>query len=127
MERRNFLGALTGTSLGVLVKDSFAEFAPEQNTEQAGAPVAGQGPFETSQVEVSGNTVFVRRYGKGPGRSDGARFPAYESDVAIPRAEASGESHCDLCRPARLRAQRNTRFYGRPLSLFQTRHGTGTR
>jgi haloacetate dehalogenase len=23
-------------------------------------------PFETSQVEVSGNTVFVRSYGKGP-------------------------------------------------------------
>ena len=23
-------------------------------------------PFETSQVEVAGNTVFVRRYGKGP-------------------------------------------------------------
>jgi haloacetate dehalogenase len=66
MERRNFLGALTGTSLGVLAKDSFAEFAPEQNTAQTGAPVAAQGPFKTSQVEVSGNTVFVRRYGKGP-------------------------------------------------------------
>jgi haloacetate dehalogenase len=24
------------------------------------------GPFDTSLVEVSGNTVFVRRYGKGP-------------------------------------------------------------
>lgn len=66
MERRSFLGALTGTSLGVLLKHSFAEFAQEQNTAQAGAPVAAQGPFETSQVEVSGNTVFVRRYGKGP-------------------------------------------------------------
>lgn len=66
MERRNFLGALTGTSLGVLLKDSFAEFAREQNTAPAGAPVAAQGPFETSQVEVSGNTVFVRRYGKVP-------------------------------------------------------------
>ena len=66
MERRTFLGALTGTSLGTLWKDSFAEFAREQNTAQAGARVAAQGPFETSQVEVSGNTVFVRRYGKGP-------------------------------------------------------------
>src|SRR4029077_20656350 len=66
MKRRTFLGVLTGTSLGVLSKDSFAEFAREKNTAQAGAPVAAQGPFETSQVEVSGNTVFVRRYGKGP-------------------------------------------------------------
>jgi haloacetate dehalogenase len=66
MERRTFIGALSGTSLGILLKDSFVEFAREQNTAQAGASVAAQGPFETSQVEVSGNTVFVRRYGKGP-------------------------------------------------------------
>ena len=65
MERRAFLGALTGTSLGAFWKDSFAEFAREQNTAQAGAPVAAQAPFETSQVEVSGNTVFVRSYGRG--------------------------------------------------------------
>jgi hypothetical protein len=31
MERRTFLGVLTGTSLGALWKDSFAEFAREQN------------------------------------------------------------------------------------------------
>jgi haloacetate dehalogenase len=66
MERRTFLGALTGTSLGALWKDSFAEFAREQNTAQAGARVAAQGAFETSQVDVSENRVFVRRYGKGP-------------------------------------------------------------
>jgi haloacetate dehalogenase len=66
MKRRTFLGVLTGTSLGVLSKNSFAELAREQNSAQGGAPVAAQGPFETSQVEVSGNTVFVRRYGKGP-------------------------------------------------------------
>jgi hypothetical protein len=66
MERRTFLGALTGTSLGALLNDSFAEFAREQNTAQAGGRVAAQRPFETSQVEISGNTVFVRSYGKGP-------------------------------------------------------------
>src|SRR6266850_8267790 len=66
MERRNFLGTLTVTSLGVLLKDSFAEFAREQNTAQAGGSAASQGPFETSQLEVSENRVFVRRYGKGP-------------------------------------------------------------
>ena len=27
---------------------------------------SGQIPFETSQVQVSGNTIFVRRYGNGP-------------------------------------------------------------
>jgi len=47
MERRSFLG-LTGTSLGVLLEDSFAEFAQEQNTAQAAAPIAVQSPFETS-------------------------------------------------------------------------------
>jgi hypothetical protein len=29
--------------------------------------MAGQDTFELSQVAVSGNTIFVRRYGKGPG------------------------------------------------------------
>jgi len=28
--------------------------------------VTGEVPFETSELEVSGNTVFIRRYGKGP-------------------------------------------------------------
>jgi haloacetate dehalogenase len=28
--------------------------------------LAGHRAFETSKVEVSGNTVFLRRYGKGP-------------------------------------------------------------
>jgi haloacetate dehalogenase len=66
MERRPLLGALKGTSFGVPLKDSFAEFPRKQNTTQAGGSVPAQGPFETSQVEVSGNTVFVRRYGRGP-------------------------------------------------------------
>jgi hypothetical protein len=33
---------------------------------QTGASLAGHDPFATSQVEVPGNTIFVRRYGKGP-------------------------------------------------------------
>jgi hypothetical protein len=28
--------------------------------------MAQQGSFETSQVQVSGKTIFVRRYGSGP-------------------------------------------------------------
>jgi haloacetate dehalogenase len=52
MERRTFIGAHTAGSLG-------AKFARAQDE-------AHVSTFETSQVEVSGNTVFVRRYGKGP-------------------------------------------------------------
>jgi haloacetate dehalogenase len=63
MERRSFLSALTGLSLGVLLGGPFTEVAGAQNRAQTGA---GQNPFEASQVEVSGNTIFVRRYGKGP-------------------------------------------------------------
>src|ERR1700735_4595471 len=64
MERRTFLSAVTGASVSVLLEGSFSEFASAQNPAQA---AAGPGPYETSQVEVSGNTIFARRYGKGPG------------------------------------------------------------
>jgi len=67
MKRRMFLGALTGTSLGILLETSFTELVPAQNNDApVDANVAGQSPFDTSHVEVSGNEVFVRRYGKGP-------------------------------------------------------------
>lgn len=66
LQRRSFLGALAGASLGALSDGVFTEFAKAQNTEQSGATSANQMPFETSQVEVSGNTIFLRRYGKGP-------------------------------------------------------------
>src|SRR5580658_6348284 len=66
LERRNFLCALAGASLGVLPESIFTDFAGAQNTAQAGGISADQVSFETSQVEVSGNTIFLRRYGKGP-------------------------------------------------------------
>ena len=66
MDRRMFLGGLAGASLGGFSEGRLTEFAPSQNGVQAGANPVGQIPFETSQVEVSGNTVFVRRYGTGP-------------------------------------------------------------
>jgi haloacetate dehalogenase len=66
MERRNFLGALTAASLGILLEDSRTEFAHSQGTVPGDTSLAGQAAFETSHVEVSGNTIFVRRYGKGP-------------------------------------------------------------
>ncbi len=66
MERRTFLNALTATPLGALLEGSFPGSARAQSTAQAGAPPTGQSRFETSNVEVPGNTAFVRRYGKGP-------------------------------------------------------------
>jgi haloacetate dehalogenase len=62
MERRTFLGGLTAASFGVMLENSFAESARAQT----GASPAGKDSFKTSQVEVSGNTIFVRRYGSGP-------------------------------------------------------------
>ena len=64
MERRTFLGSLTAASFGPLLENSFPEPPRAQNT-KVGGSMAGHGPFESSLVEVSGNTVFVRRYGKG--------------------------------------------------------------
>jgi haloacetate dehalogenase len=66
LERRSFLGALAGASPGVLSEGIFTEFARAQNTAQVGATLADQISFGTSRVEVSGNTIFLRRYGKGP-------------------------------------------------------------
>jgi len=62
MQRRTFLGALTAASFGVMLENSFTDPAQAQT----GASLAHQDSFESSQVEVSGNTIFVRRYGKGP-------------------------------------------------------------
>ena len=66
MERRLFLGAVTGTSIGVVLKGCLPQVAQSRSDAQAGSNLAGQRPFETSQVKVAGNTVFIRRYGKGP-------------------------------------------------------------
>jgi haloacetate dehalogenase len=63
MERRTFLGAATSVSLGVLLEGSFSRLARAENETRA---AAGARAYETSQVEVSGNTIFVRRYGNGP-------------------------------------------------------------
>jgi haloacetate dehalogenase len=66
MERRKFLGALTAASLGMLLERSLTELAHAQSTAVGGTSLADQAPFKTSEVEVSGNTIFVRRYGQGP-------------------------------------------------------------
>ena len=66
MERRTFLGAVTGASFGVLLEGSLPQIARSRNNMRASSNLAGQVTFETAQVEVSGNTIFIRRYGKGP-------------------------------------------------------------
>jgi haloacetate dehalogenase len=65
-QRRTFLGALTAASFGALSEGSFTEFERAQDVAQAGTTSARQGSFETSQIQVSSNTIFVRLYGKGP-------------------------------------------------------------
>src|SRR5580698_7751203 len=55
MERRKFLGALTGTSLGVLLNGSLGEFAQAQSTTQA-ASSHGSG---TSQFPPNSTIVLV--------------------------------------------------------------------
>jgi haloacetate dehalogenase len=66
MERRNFLGAFAAASLGVLFESSLTRLAQAQDNVRAGALPTPIIPFETSQVQVSGNTILVRRYGTGP-------------------------------------------------------------
>jgi hypothetical protein len=56
MERRRFLGVLTGTSLGVLLKGSFSGFAQAQNTAQAAASVHGS---EASQFPPNSTIILV--------------------------------------------------------------------
>jgi len=66
MERRTFLGGLTAAFIGVLVERPFTEPVFAQDSAKAGGSMLDRGSFGTSQVEVSGNTIFVRRYGSGP-------------------------------------------------------------
>src|SRR6516165_5192300 len=61
-----FLETLTYASLGALSEGSLAGFAQADRTLRVGESFPDRVAFETAQVEVSGNTVFLRRYGKGP-------------------------------------------------------------
>jgi haloacetate dehalogenase len=66
MERRAFLGGVAAASFGVLLKNDSAALALEQSLMKSGGNMAGRDSYTSSLVEVSGNTIFVRRYGKGP-------------------------------------------------------------
>jgi haloacetate dehalogenase len=66
MERREFPGALTDASLKVPLQRPPEELQGAQNPTAFGAGGANQSPFVISHVKVAGNTIFLRRYGKGP-------------------------------------------------------------
>jgi haloacetate dehalogenase len=66
MERRMFLEILPAVSFGVLAEAAFTDVVREQNKPEVSAHSANQGPVPTAQVKVSGNTIFIRHYGKGP-------------------------------------------------------------
>lgn len=65
MERRTFLNAVGGVSVSALFKIPLSGLANSQNPTE---PVPGteNSSFEPLSVEVADNTVFLRRYGKGP-------------------------------------------------------------
>lgn len=62
MDRRT----LQVASLGFAPEGSLRGFTRAQNTPQPESLKSGQRPFEISEVDVSGNKIFVRRYGSGP-------------------------------------------------------------
>jgi haloacetate dehalogenase len=62
MKRRRFLGGITAASFGALLENTFREATRAQTS----GGLASQNSFEMSHVKVTGNTIFVRRYGKGP-------------------------------------------------------------
>jgi haloacetate dehalogenase len=66
IERRMFLETLTAASLGLVADGALVDVSRAQSKPKVGAHSAGQAPLETAQVEVSGNTLFLRRYGQGP-------------------------------------------------------------
>ena len=66
LQRRMFLGGMTATSLGFLMESSLPAPALAQDQGKTGVNLAGLSSFESSVIEVSGNAIFVRRYGKGP-------------------------------------------------------------
>lgn len=66
VERRELLNVISSASFAATLGGSFADFARAQDAAPAGSKASGTGSFEGSQVDVAGNTIYVRRYGKGP-------------------------------------------------------------
>ena len=62
MERRTILGGITAATLSALSPAALKQFALGQTTNAV--PVAAD--FETSEIKTNDNTIFIRRYGRGP-------------------------------------------------------------
>jgi haloacetate dehalogenase len=126
LERRSFLGTLAGASLCVLSEGIFTDFANAQDTAQAVASSTSQISFETSQAEVAGNTIFLRRYGKGPAILRVHGFPRTSLMWRF-LAPKLAESHTVICADLRAYGRSGVPlFNGRPLSLFKACNGKGT-
>ena len=63
MERRTFLAA---ASVGSLMGCPLARLANAQRDASRAIASSGSASFKTAEVEVAGNKIFYRRYGKGP-------------------------------------------------------------
>jgi haloacetate dehalogenase len=66
VERREFLSVISSASFAATFGGSLGDLARAQDAAPAGGKASDTGPFEGSQVDVAGNTIYVRRYGKGP-------------------------------------------------------------
>jgi len=66
MERRRFLGAVAGASLGFVSEGASGDFARLQDNLRGAEHSAGESDCQSAAVEVSGNSIYLRRYGKGP-------------------------------------------------------------
>jgi haloacetate dehalogenase len=66
VERREFLNVISSVSFAATLGGSFADFARAQDPTPGRGKASDTGSFEGSQVDVAGNTIYVRRYGKGP-------------------------------------------------------------
>lgn len=62
MERRTLLGGMTAATLSALSPAALTQVALGQSTNVV--PVAAD--FETSEIKTNDNTIFIRRYGRGP-------------------------------------------------------------
>ena len=127
LERRAFLGTLTTASLGVVLNASFPQQARSQIEAQAAPKVAGQRPFETSKVQVSGNTVFIRRYGNGPPILMVHGFPRTSLMWRF-LAPKLAKNRTVICVDLRAYGRSGTpEIYGGPCPVFEASHGQRAR
>jgi haloacetate dehalogenase len=107
VERRT---PLTAASAGSLVVGPLAQLANAQ-------PDSSSTSFKIAEIDVAGNKVFYRRYGQGPAILMVHGFPRTSLMWRFLAPKLAG-NHTVVCV--------DLRGCGRPLSVFQARHGKGT-